>query len=96
MSQDDLMALDSTNTNTDINPMMHLVAPLVAYGATVIVRRVINSGYKRVTKNDAPKPNDPGVSLGTALMWAIATAAVAAGVEVAVYRLTNQAGSKRS
>ena len=96
MSQDDLMALESPNTEIDINPMMHLVAPLVAYGATVIVRRVINSGYKRVTKNDAPKPNDPGVSLGTALMWAIATAAVAAGVEVAVYRLTNQAGSKRS
>ena len=87
--------IEPTDTEIDINPMMHLVAPLVAFGATMIVRRVINSGYRRITKNEAPQPNDPSLPFAKALLWAVATAAIAAGVEVAVYRMTNQAGSKR-
>lgn len=76
-----------------INPMMHLVAPLVAVGATMIVRKALNSGYRRITGSDAPNPREPQVTFGRALMWAVVTAATAAAVEVAVYRLANQAGS---
>jgi len=80
----------------EVNPLMHLVAPIVAIGATMIVRKVLNSGYRRVTGSPAPDPHEPGVSLTRALVWAVATAATAAAVEVAVYRLTNQAGQHRT
>lgn len=78
----------------EVNPMMHLVAPIVAIGATMIVRKVLNSGYRRVTGSPAPDIHQPGVTLTRALVWAVATAATAAAVEVAVYRLTSTAGRK--
>ncbi len=79
----------------EINPAMHLIAPIVAIGATMVVRRVMNSSYRRVTGSDAPDPRAPGVTFARALMWAVVTAAAAAAVEVAVYRLTNEAGSHK-
>lgn len=90
------MAIEQPEHEQTINPMMHLVAPIVAIGATMLVRKALNSGYKRVTGSAAPDPREPGVTLGRALMWAVVTAATAAAVEVAVYRLTNQAGSHKS
>jgi hypothetical protein len=74
------------------NPMLHLVAPIVAIGATMIVRKMMNSGYRRVTGSPAPDVNEPGVTFTRALVWAVATAATAAAVEVAVYRFTSPAG----
>lgn len=76
-----------------VNPIFHLIAPLVAIGATMIVRKVITASYKSVTGKDAPRSNDPGVPLGKALLWATATAAIAAGVEVVAYRVTNHLGA---
>lgn len=84
---------ESAPTSPEINPMMHLVAPIVAIGATMLVRKAMNSGYRRVTGHDAPDPRAPQVTFARAMLWAIVTAATAAAVEVAVYRLTNQAGS---
>ena len=78
----------------EVNPMMHLVAPIVAIGATMIVRKVMNSGYRRVTGTPAPDAHDAGVTLTRALVWAVATAATAAAVEVAVYRFTSTAGRR--
>ena len=62
--------------------MMHLVAPIVAIGATMIVRKVMNSGYRRVTGTRAPDAHDAGVTFTRALVWAVATAATAAAVPV--------------
>ncbi|GDX32524.1 hypothetical protein LBMAG15_14590 [Actinomycetes bacterium] len=76
-----------------VNPIVHLIAPLVAIGATMIVRKIITVGYRSVTGNDAPRSNDPGVPFGKALLWATATAAIAAGVEVLAYRVTNHLGA---
>jgi hypothetical protein len=72
----------------EVSPLVHVIAPIVAIGATMLVRKAMNVGYRRATGTDAPGPRDPGVTLGRALIWAVVTAATAAAVEVAVYRIT--------
>lgn len=72
------------------NALMHIVAPIVAIGATMIVRKALNAGYRRATGGDAPGPRDPGASIGRILMWSVVTAVAATAVEVAVYRMTNR------
>jgi hypothetical protein len=76
-----------------VSPMVHIVAPLVAIGATMIARSLLNRGYRAVTGSPAPGANDPGVTFARAVMWAGMTAATAAIVEVAVYRMVQRAGT---
>lgn len=78
-----------------VNPLAHLIAPVAAIGATMLVRKLMTSGYERATGRQAPAPRDPSVSFGRALMWTALTAATAAVVEVAVYRIANQMGERR-
>ena len=72
------------------NPILHLVAPITDIGATMVMRKVLNAAYERQTGNEAPDPRDSRVGFGRALMWAIVTAAAAAAVETAVYRIMNK------
>ncbi|MDO8731082.1 MAG: DUF4235 domain-containing protein [Actinomycetota bacterium] len=72
------------------NPVMHLIAPITAIGATLLMRKALNSAYAHRTGREAPDPRDPAVSFVRALGWAIVTAATAAAVETAVYRLMNR------
>jgi hypothetical protein len=72
------------------NPIMHLVAPITAIGATMVMRKVLNAAYESRTGNLAPDPRDNRVGFGRALMWAVVTAAAAAAVETAVYRVMNR------
>lgn len=65
--------------------MLHLTATLVAFGATTLVRRALDGGYRRATGRPVPG-TDPATSIGRALAWAALTAATAAVVEVAVLR----------
>jgi len=74
----------------DPNPIMHIVAPITAIGATMVMRKVLNAAYESRTGNQAPDPRDNRVGFGRALMWAVVTAAAAAAVETAVYRLMNR------
>ena len=71
-----------------VNPMVHVVAPLVAIGATMLVRKMLNQGYRRTTGHTAPDSRDPNTRLATALVWTAVSAAAAAVAEVAVYRAT--------
>jgi hypothetical protein len=80
----------------EMNPLAHVIAPIAAIGATMLVRKMMNSSYERVTGHPAPAPRDPAVSFGRALMWTAVTAATAAVVEVAVYRLANEWGSRQA
>jgi hypothetical protein len=81
----------STQTPTSTNQTaVHIVAPLAAMAATWAVRKMLNSGYARIAGKRAPAPEDSSVSFGSALAWAAVTAASAAVVEVAVYRLVAQ------
>ena len=71
------------------NVVLHLVAPIAAIGATMVLRRVMNSGYRAVTGTAPPDPRDGTSSWARAITWAAVTAATAAVVEVVVYRLTS-------
>jgi len=73
---------------THVNPLVHVVAPLVAIGATMVVRKMLNKGYQRATGHAAPDSRDPSTRLASALLWTAITAAAAATAEVAVYRAT--------
>jgi len=77
-------------TAQEPNPIMHLVAPITAIGATMVVRKVLNAAYESRTGNQAPDPRDSRVNFGRAMMWAVVTAATAAAVETAVYRIMNR------
>lgn len=77
-----------------IRPLAHLIAPIAAIGATMLVRKLMNDGYRKVSGGPVPTPSDPAVTFGRALMWTAITAATAAVVEVAVFRLANQWGAR--
>jgi hypothetical protein len=77
-------------TKPQVNPMVHVIAPLVAYGATVLVRKVLQTGYRQLTGSDAPDTHDPQVKFARALAWTVITASTSAVVEVAVYRYANK------
>lgn len=68
------------------------VAPLVALGATWAVRKVMTSAYKSRTGHEPPQSDDPEVTLGKILAWAIATSVVSAAVEVIIIRVVENLG----
>ena len=79
----------------EINPVMHLVAPVAAIVGTMIVRKVVNTVYEKSTGHSAPEPRDPATSVTRAIVWAAMIAATAAVAEVAIYRLVDRMGEKK-
>ena len=73
-----------------LNPVVHVIAPLVAYGATMLVRKVLQTGYRQLTGSEVPDARDPQVRIARALAWTVITASTSAVVEVAVYRCANK------
>lgn len=65
-----------------------MAAPILAVGATMALRKIMNGGYRQFTGHRPPDPNAPGTPVMKAMLWAVTTAAAAALVEVAIYRLT--------
>ena len=95
----DLLPAEDVEIEVDeieVNPMVHLIAPVAAIVGTIIVRKIVNSAYERATGHPAPQPRDPQVSLARALMWTAVITTSAAIAEVAVYRLVNWMGEKRA
>ncbi len=90
----DEQAAPESHDVVEINPLAHLIAPVAAIGATMLVRKLMTSGYERISGRPAPAPRDPAVSFTRALVWTAVTAATAAVVEVAVYRVANQLGER--
>lgn len=80
------LALADADQPDQPGAMLHLTATLVAFGATTLVRRALDGGYRRATGRPTPAA-DASTSLGRALAWAALTAATAAVVEVAVLRI---------
>lgn len=78
----------------EVNPIMHIVAPIAAIAVTMIVRKVVNSAYQKSTGRPAPEARDPQVSFMRAIMWTALITTSAAVAEVAVYRLVNKMGEK--
>lgn len=80
------MSNDQGHGATEVNPLVHVIAPIAAIAATMLARRLLNGGYRTVTGHSAPVPRDPSVSMARAIAWTAVTAATAAVVEVMVYR----------
>lgn len=65
------------------------VAPLAAMGATWAARKAMSSVYSRRTGHYPPTPDDREVSIISVLGWAVATAVVAATIEVVITRVAS-------
>ena len=68
--------------------LVKIVAPLAALAAAAAVRRLLDSGYRRVTGSAPPRANDRSVPMSRVLLWAATTAAAVAVATVVVDRLT--------
>jgi hypothetical protein len=88
--------LESTpDVDIEVNPMVHMIAPVAAIIGTIIVRKVVNVAYERATGHKAPEARDPQTSLARALLWTAVITTSAAVAEVAIYRMVNRVGEKR-
>ncbi len=85
----------SPDEEIEVNPMVHLLAPVVAIAGTMVIRKVLNSTYEKATGRVAPLPRDPAVPWGRALMWTVVITTSAAIAEVVIYRAINSIGERR-
>jgi hypothetical protein len=79
----------------EINPIMHIIAPIAAIAVTMVVRNAFNKGYEKTTGKKPPLPRDPRTSAMQAILWTAAITTAAAVAEVAVYRIINKVGAQR-
>lgn len=80
-------------TEVEINPIVHLVAPVVAVVGTLVVRKAVNAAYERATGHPAPLPRDPATPWMRAIVWTALITTTTAVAEVAIYRAINRAGA---
>lgn len=86
------MSATDTHEAPHNNLVVHVLAPLAAIGATWLTRKALDTGYRSISGRAAPNSQDAQVRLGSAMMWAAITAASAAVVEVAVFRVLAKRG----
>jgi hypothetical protein len=79
----------------EINPIMHIIAPIAAIAVTIVVRNALNKAYEKTTGKKPPLPRDPRTSAMQAILWTAAITTAAAVAEVAVYRIINKVGAQR-
>lgn len=91
----DVSGTDTAEVEIQVNPVMHLIAPIAAIAVTMVVRNMLNKGYEKSTGKKPPLPRDPQTSALQAIMWTAAITTAAAVAEVAVYRIINKVGAKR-
>lgn len=81
---DEVDALDQDLHYT--HPVLHVIAPLAAIGATLLARKVLDIAYKQITGHAPPQSDDPSVRFSRALAWTVISAGSAAVVEMVIYR----------
>ena len=87
------MTLDQGSTPAqDPNMILKVAAPIVAIGATWAVRKIMDKSYSGLTGNPPPRANDPNQHLMKVLLWATATAAAIAVVDVVISRTMHKDG----
>jgi hypothetical protein len=96
-SSDDVAGTGEADVDVevDVNPIMHIIAPIAAIAVTMVVRSALNKGYERTTGKKPPLPRDPRTSAMQAIMWTAVITTTAAIAEVAVYRIINKVGAQR-
>jgi hypothetical protein len=72
----------------DPSALVKLIAPAAAIGATWVIRKVLDSGYRAATGKEPPHASDPEQSLTRIILWAAATATAIAVVNVVIDRMT--------
>ena len=65
-----------------------IAAPLIALGATWLVREALEFGYTKITGHEPPHAGDPTQRMSRVIMWAATTAAAMAVVSVIIDRTT--------
>jgi hypothetical protein len=88
-------ATADVEVEVEVNPVMHIIAPIAAIAVTMIVRNLLNKGYEKSTGKKPPLPRDPRTSAMQAIVWTAAITTAAAVAEVAVYRIINKVGAQR-
>lgn len=73
--------------NVEVNPAMQAIAIVAAIGATLAARRMLGVAYEKVTGQKPPLSRDLETGFTRAVVWTAITAASAAVIEVAVYRI---------
>jgi len=89
-----MAATGTTNAEVEIRPSVRLVAPVIAFGATMAMRKLMERTYKKTAGQPVPHPHDLRVSLTRTLTWSVATAVVMTLVEVVIVRGIDRAGAK--
>lgn len=80
----------------EVNPMVHLIAPVVAIVGTMVVRKLVNTAYERTTGRPAPLPRDPRTPMLRAILWTAVITTTTAVAEVAIYRAVNRVGERKA
>lgn len=62
------------------------LVPVAAIAATFVVRRGLETGYRRAFGSEPPTVENDDASLASVVMWAATTAAAIAVVEVLISR----------
>ena len=94
MEHTDLAPADAPVEDIEVNPMIHLIAPVGAIIGTMIVRKIVNSAYERATGHPAPLARDPRTPILRAILWTAVITTTTAVAEVAIYRAINRVGEK--
>lgn len=89
----DIVQVDEQDV--EVNPMVHLIAPVVAIVGTMIVRKMVNTAYERTTGKPAPLPRDPRTPMMRAILWTAVITTTTAVAEVAIYRAINRVGERK-
>ncbi len=76
-----------------VNRAARVAAPLAAFAAAMIVRRVLAARYRSAASGPVPDPKDLRVTFLRTLAWATLTSVVTAAVEVSVIRAIDRAGA---
>ena len=87
MSDDVMSEVDDLGSE-DPSALIKIIAPVAAIGATWLVRKVLDSGYRAVTGKQPPHASDPSQSMTRIIMWAATTAAAIAVVNVIIDRVS--------
>jgi hypothetical protein len=75
--------------------MLRLAAPLIAAGAVWAAGKALRQGYSVATGTPPPKPDDLDVPVLRVVMFAMATAAVTAVINVTIQRGVAKAAHRR-
>jgi hypothetical protein len=85
---DDTSIATSDDDLVEASTILKIAAPIITIGATWAVRKVLEKAYTSAIGGQPPRASDPDASMRRVILWAVATAAAVAVVNVAVDRLT--------